>query len=222
MGKLQGAEQSHSPATSVKCDRLCGSVVGPTRSCRSEKGTAAKAVGTGSVLPCEEGSDPKRSASVPPQVGGQVQQRHLQITFYSAEQEADLDVFVPTPTPESHSLLEVYALQNKWCTRSLDIVAAFLIGRDRGASEGKPVYVRAPVEWHDLFEEWLSSYQQEKRRSTKTVSRKCTSDSTAICMVAGPQDLCTEMNLRQSSVRRLILSGISSSVGSRTHACFVV
>ena len=30
---------------------------------------------------------------------------------YSAEQEADLDVFVPTPTPESHSLLEVYALQ---------------------------------------------------------------------------------------------------------------
>ena len=76
---------------------------------------------------------------------------------YSAEQEADLDVFVPTPTPESHSLLEVYALQNKWCTRSLDIVAAFLIGRDRGASEGKPVYVRAPVEWHDLFEEWLST-----------------------------------------------------------------
>ena len=47
---------------------------------------------------------------------------------YSAEQEADLDVFVPTPTPESHSLLKVYALQKKWCARSLDIVAAFLIG----------------------------------------------------------------------------------------------
>jgi len=76
---------------------------------------------------------------------------------YSAEQEADLDVFVPTPTPESHSLLEVYALQKNWCTRSLDIVAAFLIGRDRGATEGKLVYVRAPVEWHDLFEEWLST-----------------------------------------------------------------
>ncbi len=44
---------------------------------------------------------------------------------YSAEQEADLDVFVPTSTPKSHSLLEVYALQKKWCTRSLDIVAAF-------------------------------------------------------------------------------------------------
>ena len=76
---------------------------------------------------------------------------------YSTEQEADLDVFAWTPTPESHSLLEVYALQKKWCTRSLDIVAAFLIGRDRGASEGKPVYVRAPVEWHDLFGEWLST-----------------------------------------------------------------
>ena len=60
---------------------------------------------------------------------------------YSAEQEAELDVFVPTPTPESHSLLEVYALQKEWCTPSVDIVAAFLIGRDRGASEGKPVYM---------------------------------------------------------------------------------
>ena len=36
-------------------------------------------------------------------------------------------------------------------------MAAFLIGRDRGATEGKLVYVRAPVEWHDLFEEWLST-----------------------------------------------------------------
>ena len=166
MGKLQGAEQSHSPATSVKCDRLCGSVVGPTRGCRSKEGTATKAVGTGSILSCEEGSDPKRSTSVPPQVGGQVQQRHLQVTFHVCRRQSSvqcraggrpIDVFVPTPTPESHSLLEVYALQNKWCTRSLDIVAAFLIGRDRGATEGKPVYVRAPVEWHDLFEEWLST-----------------------------------------------------------------
>ena len=45
--------------------------------------------------------------------------------------QADLDVFAPTPTPESHSLLKVYALQKKWCARSLDIVAAFLIGHDR-------------------------------------------------------------------------------------------
>ena len=81
---------------------------------------------------------------------------------YSAEQEADLDVFVPTPIPESHSLLEVCALQKNWCTRSLDIVAAFLIGRDRGASEGKPVYVRAPIEWHDLFEEWLSTLSSRR------------------------------------------------------------
>ena len=46
---------------------------------------------------------------------------------YSAEEEDGLDVFVPTPTPESHNLLEVYALQNCFYTRSLDIVAAFLI-----------------------------------------------------------------------------------------------
>ena len=70
---------------------------------------------------------------------------------YSAEEEEGLDVFVPTPIPESHNLLEVYALQNCFYTRNLDIVAAFLIGKDRGATEGKPVYVRAPVEWHGLF-----------------------------------------------------------------------
>ena len=114
---------------------------------------------------------------------------------YSAEQEADLDVFVPTPTPESHSLLEVYALQKNWCTRSLDIVAAFLIGRDRGATEGKLVYVRAPVEWHDLFEEWLSTLPAGEKVKYK--------------------DSFKEMyfRLEQSSVRRLPLSGISSSEG---------
>ena len=58
---------------------------------------------------------------------------------YSAEEEEGLDVFVPTPTLESHNRLEVYALQNGFYTRSLDIVAAFLIGKDRGATEGKPV-----------------------------------------------------------------------------------
>ncbi|CAE7722011.1 unnamed protein product [Symbiodinium sp. CCMP2592] len=75
---------------------------------------------------------------------------------YSPEQEAGLDVFVPTPTPESHSLLEVAALHNEgWVTRSLDIVAAFLIGRDRGAAEGRPVYMHAPVEWRELFDQWV-------------------------------------------------------------------
>ena len=82
---------------------------------------------------------------------------------YSAEEEEGLDVFVPTPTPESHNLLEVYALQNEFYTRSLDIVAAFLIGKDRGATEGKPVYVRAPVEWHDLFLEWLETLNPQER-----------------------------------------------------------
>ncbi|CAE7509096.1 unnamed protein product [Symbiodinium sp. CCMP2592] len=75
---------------------------------------------------------------------------------YSPEQEAGLDVFVPTPTPESHSLLEVAALHNEgWVTRSLDIVAAFLIGKDRGAAEGRPVYMHAPVEWRELFDQWV-------------------------------------------------------------------
>ncbi|CAE7394224.1 RE2 [Symbiodinium sp. CCMP2592] len=75
---------------------------------------------------------------------------------YSPEQEAGLDVFVPTPTPESHSLLEVAALHNEgWVTRSLDIVAAFLIGKDRGAAEGRPVYMYAPVEWRELFDQWV-------------------------------------------------------------------
>ena len=67
-----------------------------------------------------------------------------------------MDVFVPTPTPESHSLLEVYALQHGFYTRSMDIVAAFLIGADRGAAEGNHVYMRAPPAWEDVFHEWLS------------------------------------------------------------------
>ena len=52
---------------------------------------------------------------------------------YSAEEEEGLDVFVPTPTPESHNRLEVYALQNGFYTRSLGIVAALLIGTCRAA-----------------------------------------------------------------------------------------
>ena len=89
---------------------------------------------------------------------------------YSAEE--GLDVFVPTPTPESHNLLEVYALQNCFYTRSLDIVAAFLIGKDRGATEGKPVYVRAPIEWHDLFLERLETLNPQERAWYKSASRE--------------------------------------------------
>ena len=79
---------------------------------------------------------------------------------YTQEQEGELDVFVPTPTPESHTVLEVYAPMNKFFTRSSDIVAAFLIGRDRGAAQGKPVYVRAPIEWWELFLEWLEEVKR--------------------------------------------------------------
>ena len=80
---------------------------------------------------------------------------------YTAAEEEGLDVFVPTPTPEAHNLLEVYALTKGYYARSLDIVAAFLIGADRGASEGKHVYMRAPVEWHDIFLEWLETLSPE-------------------------------------------------------------
>ena len=66
---------------------------------------------------------------------------------YTVEEEQDLKVFVPTPTPEAHSLLEVRALQHGHATRTFDIVAAFLIGKDRGAQTGEYVYVRAPPEW---------------------------------------------------------------------------
>ena len=83
---------------------------------------------------------------------------------YTQEQEAELDVFVPTPTPESHNVFEVYALMNKFYRRNLDIVAAFLIGRDRGAAQGKPVYVRAPIEWWDLFLEWLEEVNPADRQ----------------------------------------------------------
>ena len=67
-----------------------------------------------------------------------------------------MNVFVPTPTPESHALLEASALRHGHAMRTFDIVVAFLIGQDRGAQEGEPVYTRAPPEWHPLFEVWVS------------------------------------------------------------------
>ena len=36
-----------------------------------------------------------------------------------------------------------------------------MIGADRGASEGKHVYMRVPVEWHDIFLEWLETRSPE-------------------------------------------------------------
>ncbi|CAE7937581.1 unnamed protein product, partial [Symbiodinium sp. KB8] len=73
---------------------------------------------------------------------------------YTAEQEQDLRVFVPTPTPEAHALLEITALQKGCAMRTFDIVAAFLIGQDRGAQEEKWVYMRPPPEWRPIWEEW--------------------------------------------------------------------
>ena len=80
-----------------------------------------------------------------------MQQRH--VTFHVCWRESsvrwpvDLDVFVPTPTPVRR--------------------IAFFIGHDRSASEGKPVHVRAPVQWHDLFEEWSSTLPAGKKAKYK-------------------------------------------------------
>ena len=90
---------------------------------------------------------------------------------YTPERESDLDVFVPTPTPESHAILEVSALVNGYYTRSLDIVAAFLIGKDQGngchyaqdGSFGLPVF-GATVEG-DVFHAFLQKAEVHKWRS---------------------------------------------------------
>ncbi|CAE7521947.1 RE1 [Symbiodinium sp. CCMP2592] len=55
----------------------------------------------------------------------------------------------------AHALLEITALQKGCATRSFDIVAAFLIGQDRGAQQEKWVYVRPPPEWRPIWEEWV-------------------------------------------------------------------
>ena len=78
---------------------------------------------------------------------------------YTSAEEAEMRVFVPTPTPESHALLEVSALKHGHAMRTFDIVAAFLIGQDRGAQQGEPVYMRAPPEWRPLFDAWVSEQQ---------------------------------------------------------------
>ena len=74
---------------------------------------------------------------------------------YTAEQEQDLRVFVPMPTPEAHALLEITAVQNGCAMRTFDVVAAFLIGQDREAQGEKWVYVRPPPEWRPIWEEWV-------------------------------------------------------------------
>ncbi|CAE7413014.1 RE1 [Symbiodinium sp. CCMP2592] len=82
---------------------------------------------------------------------------------YTEEQEQDLRVFVPTPTPEAHALLEITALQKGCATRSFDIVAAFLIGQDRGAQQEKWVYVRPPPEWRPIWKEWVRAQPPEQQ-----------------------------------------------------------
>ena len=79
-----------------------------------------------------------------------------------------MNVFVPTPTPKAHSLLEVAALRKGYSMRTLDIVAAFLIGTGRGAQQGKPVYIRAPPEWWDIFVEWSDQLPKAERELYKT------------------------------------------------------
>ena len=74
---------------------------------------------------------------------------------YTPEMEQDMRVFVPTPTPEAHALLEITALQRGCAMRTFDIVAAFLIGKDRGAQNENWVYMRPPAEWKPIFDQWV-------------------------------------------------------------------
>ncbi|CAE7235731.1 RE1 [Symbiodinium natans] len=74
---------------------------------------------------------------------------------YTPEMEQDMRVFVPTPTPEAHALLEITALQRGCTMRTFDIVAAFLIGKDRGAQNENWVYMRPPAEWKPIFDQWV-------------------------------------------------------------------
>ena len=81
---------------------------------------------------------------------------------HSPEQEQDMNVFVPTPTPDAHSLLEVARV----AACELETVAAFLFGT-RGAQQGKPVYIGAPPEWWDIFVEWSDQLSKAERELCK-------------------------------------------------------
>ncbi len=61
----------------------------------------------------------------------------------------------PTPHPESHIALEVYALKHGLVTRPFDIVCAFTIGMDPGDAEGRPVLVRTCSEHQPFIEAWI-------------------------------------------------------------------
>lgn len=83
---------------------------------------------------------------------------------YTPEMEQDMRTFVPTPCPESHALLEITALKKDHAMRTFDIVAAFLIGTDRGAQIGEYVYMRPPPEWWPIFQEWVRGYPPEEQK----------------------------------------------------------
>ena len=72
---------------------------------------------------------------------------------YTKAQNDELDVNVPTPLPESHIYIEIFALLHDYPMVEADILQAFLIGVDAGAQNGKPVFMHPPKEW-DL-QEWL-------------------------------------------------------------------
>ena len=126
-------------------------------------------------------------------------------------------MFVPTPTREAHNLLEVYALTQGYYARSLDIVAAFLIGADRGASEGKHAYMRAPVDWHDIFLEWLETLSPELKDWYKESFKNFSSGWREAYTAEGQPDPSTEMSWRKSSVQRLAHSGMLSLVVRKIH-----
>ena len=83
-------------------------------------------------------------------------------------------------------------------TRFLDIVAVFLIGEDHGASKGNWVYVRAPVKWYQLFQEWLATLPPADRSRYQHRFRMFFSDWMEISMGEGPEDRSAGTSLRRS------------------------
>ena len=76
---------------------------------------------------------------------------------YSREELADeTNTFAPTPYEESHVLFELKCLVKGWNSCSADVRCAYLLGKDSGDSAGNPVNMRAPPEYQQHFNAWLT------------------------------------------------------------------
>ena len=127
-----------------------------------------------------------------------------------------MNVFVPTPTPEAHSLLEVAALRKGYSMRTLDIVAAFLIGTVGLSKESRCTFERRQSGGTSL----LSGPTNFQRQSGSCARRAFVTFGfglTETFMVVGQPAVFTGMNLKRCSGSSDPAS--SSSEASKTHAC---